>query len=353
MISADSLAALRKLCDQRDRFLVISHVRPDGDAYGSTLGLALSLREQGKEVLVVNQDGLSPLFTFLPGAAGLAAKPPVALEPDRVLIAVDCADGKRLGAVFDQWQRPPDVNIDHHISNPGYGRLNLVDADQPATAQVLYEIITGLGWPLTAGVATNLYVGLMTDTGSFRYRQTTARTFEVAAALVAAGADPTDLAEACYQSYRPQRLLLLCEVLRGIHFRQPRPRGLVRPHPRDVRAHRRAAGGKRGSDREPAGGEDRRGRLPDGVDGRWLTRVSMRSRGTVDVNKICHEFGGGGHRLAAGLRTKLPPRPSWKRSCSASSPNNCRNDQELTTKNTKVTKGEMPLFCVLCDLCGH
>jgi len=306
MFTPESLAPLQKLVDQNARFLVVSHVRPDGDAYGSTLGLALSLRALGKDVRVHNEDGLSPLFEFLPGAEGLRGKP-AAPEPDRLIIAVDCADQKRLGKTFDSWQRTPDVNIDHHISNPGYARLNFVDADTPATAQVLYDIIAALKWPLDAGIAANLYIGIMTDTGSFRYRQTTARTFEIAAKLVAAGADPTDLAEANYQSFRAERLLLVKEVLGSIHFTN-RNRiawftltadmytrsGAIAEESEGLIEHLQAVKSVECSFLLEA--------LPDG-----LTRASLRSRGTVDVQKICQEFGGGGHRLAAGLRTKLAP----------------------------------------------
>ena len=282
-------------------------MRPDGDAYGSTLALALTLRAMGKDVLTVNSDGLSPLFEFLPGSKTLTATLPAPPETDRLIISVDCADAKRLGPAFDQWQRLPDVNIDHHISNPGYATLNLIDANSPATSQVLHEIITTLKWPLTPEVAANLYVGLITDTGNFRYRQTTAHTFEVAAQLVAAGADPTDLAEACYQSFRAERLLLIAEVFKAIHFA----------------SHNRVAWFCLTPDMYA-----RSGALPDETEGlieylqsvktvevaflleslpEGLTRASMRSRGKVDVQRICHEFGGGGHRLAAGLRTKLDP----------------------------------------------
>jgi len=306
MLSPDSIASLGKLVAARDRFLIISHVRPDGDAYGSTLGLALTLRALGKGVQVVNADGLSPLFAFLPGSDALTT-PGNAPEPDRVLISVDCADIKRHGAAFDQWQRQPDVTIDHHISNPGHGKLNLIDAESPATAQVLCEIITALNWPLTAGAAANLYVGIMTDTGGFRYRQTTALTFETAATLVRAGADPTDLSEACYQSFRAERLLLIGEVFKAIHFANKNRVAWFGLTPEMYQVS---------------------GALPDETEGLieylqsvktvecaflletlpdGLTRASMRSRGTVDVQSICKEFGGGGHKLAAGLRSKLSP----------------------------------------------
>jgi phosphoesterase RecJ-like protein len=135
MLNPDSIISLQKLCDRHQRFLVISHVRPDGDAYGSTLGLALTLRGMGNDVQTVNADGLSPLFEFLPGSETLKATPAGAPEADRLIIAVDCADAKRLGAVFDSWQRTPDVNIDHHVSNPGYASLNLIDVESPASAR--------------------------------------------------------------------------------------------------------------------------------------------------------------------------------------------------------------------------
>jgi phosphoesterase RecJ-like protein len=307
MLQLDLLPPLQELCARTDRFLVISHVRPDGDAYGSTLGLALSLQGLGKNVQVVNADGLSPLFEFLPGSNDLTATPAGAPEPDRAIIAVDCADSKRLGPAFDQWKRLPDVNIDHHLSNPGYARINLVDAASPATGQVLYEIIHALNWPLTPAIAANLYVGIMTDTGNFRFRQTTAQTFEVAARLVAAGADPTDLAEACYQSFRPERLLLTREMLNAVRFSDDRRVAWYYLGPEAY---------------------TRSGAIPDETEGLiehlqtvktvevafmlealsdGLTRGSLRSRGKVDVQQICKEFGGGGHKLAAGLRSKLDP----------------------------------------------
>jgi len=212
-----------------------------------------------------------------------------------------------LGGAFDAWKRTPDVNIDHHVSNPGYAAVNLIDAESPATAQVLEEIFAALKWPLDADIAANLYVGLMTDTGNFRYRQTTARTFEIAARLVAAGADPTTLAEGCYQSFRAERLLLVGEVFQAIHFSNRNRIAWFTLTPEMFA---------------------RSGAVPDETEGLieylqavktvevafllemmpgGMTRASLRSRGLVDVQKICQEFGGGGHRLAAGLRTKLEP----------------------------------------------
>jgi phosphoesterase RecJ-like protein len=299
MLNPDSIISLQKLCDRHQRFLVISHVRPDGDAYGSTLGLALTLRGMGNDVQTVN--------AVLPGSETLKATPAGAPEADRLIIAVDCADAKRLGAVFDSWQRTPDVNIDHHVSNPGYASLNLIDVESPATAQVLHEIITALKWPLTPDAAANLYVGLMTDTGCFRYRQTTAHTFEVAAQLVAAGANPTDLSEACYQSFRAERLLLIGEVFKAIHFDNRNRIAWFCLTPEMYQLSGAIPDETEGlieylQSVKTVECAFLLETLPDG-----LTRASMRSRGTVDVQEICKGFGGGGHRLAAGLRTKLAP----------------------------------------------
>jgi phosphoesterase RecJ-like protein len=307
MLSPDLLSSFQRLCDQHDRFLIISHVRPDGDAYGSTLGLGLTLQALGRNVQFTNADGLMPLFKFLPGGEHLTATLPAPPEADRLIIAVDCADKKRLGPAFDQWQRTPDVNIDHHVSNPGYSKINLIDPDSPATAQVLFEIMTALKWPLTPDAAANLYVGLITDTGNFRYRQTTARTFEVAARLVEAGADPTDLSENCYQKFRSERLLLMQEALSTLKFANHNRvawiilspelyarSGATPDETEGLIEHLQTVGSVEVAFLLEA--------LPDG-----LTRGSLRSRGKVDVQAICTQFGGGGHRLAAGLRTKLDP----------------------------------------------
>ena len=307
MLAPALISSFQKICDQENSFLVISHLRPDGDAYGSSLGLALALRAKGKNVAVMNEDGMGTLFPFLPGNETLSDTSTSAPEPGRIIIAVDCADQKRLGKTFEGWGRTPDVNIDHHVSNPSYAKLNLVDAESPATAQVLFDLMSSLKWAMSADVAANLYVGLMTDTGSFRYRQTTAHTFATAGELVAAGADPTALAEGCYQSYRAERLRLMREVMNALHFAN-RDRvawfyitpenytssGAIAEETEGLIEHLQAVASVEVAFMIES--------LPDG-----MTRGSMRSRGKVDVQKICTAFGGGGHKLAAGLRTKLKP----------------------------------------------
>jgi phosphoesterase RecJ-like protein len=307
MLSPALITSFQELCARSERMLIISHLRPDGDAYGSSLALALCLRALHKDVVLTNADGLSLLFEFLPGSATLTTLSATPPEPDRLILSVDSADLGRLGSVFQTWKRQPDANIDHHVSNPGYATLNLIDPDAPATSQVLYEIITTLGWPLTPEIAANLYVGLMTDTGCFRFRQTTARTLEIASRLVQAGADPTDLAQSCFQNFRPQRLLLMREVLNSLHFANreriawfhltPAMYALSGATPDETEGLTESLQAVRTVEVAFVIEE-----MPDG-----FTRASLRSRGNVDVQKICTAFGGGGHRLAAGLRTRIDP----------------------------------------------
>jgi bifunctional oligoribonuclease and PAP phosphatase NrnA len=291
---------------QHDKFTVLAHVRPDGDAYGSTLALALCLRAMGKDVLACNADGMIDRYRFLPGADTLVATPATDPDAGRKVIALDTADPIRLGKVFHSWQRTPDVNIDHHISNTKFAPLNCIIPTVPATAELLFELIQSEKFPLDAAIASNLFVGLSTDTGSFKHRQTTARSFEIAAALVRAGADPTDLAQQCYSSFELGRFLLLREALDDTKFLD---NGAISYFHLTSEVYARTG----------TSSEDTEGLIEsiqmvrtvevafmvEKTDGEF-TRVSLRSRGKVDVQQIASRYGGGGHRLAAGIRSVLP-----------------------------------------------
>ncbi len=290
---------------QNEQFLIISHIRPDGDAYGSTLALGLSLQELGKEVQMVNEDGMLFAFSFLPGS-NLLKEP--AIEPPattRKIISVDAAGKDRLGKRANSWERQIDVNIDHHISNVGFGLFNLIDPQVPATSQVLYEFLHHAQFPISPSVASNLFVGISTDTGSFRHRQTSARTFEIAGRLVEAGADPTTLALYCYSAYPAERLLLLREVLNEMHLIEGNRIAYFRLTPELC--------AKSGATLNDSKDLVEYLQTVQSVEVAFMIevmdpqfrRVSLRSRGLVDVQKIASRYGGGGHRLAAGIRSTL------------------------------------------------
>ena len=287
------------------RFAVLSHVRPDGDALGSQLGLALSLSKLGKKVMVRNEDGLLEKYSFLPG--GKFLQTPLG-EPEDfdVAVALDTATQSRLGTATDLVRSAKTwINIDHHPSNPGYGDLVYIDATAPATGQILFELITSQGLPMDPAIAENLFVAISTDTGSFQYPNTTARTFEIGAELLRCGVDVGRVSQLLYESYPRRRAELLRELLGTMRFEAG---GKIATFSLSVKV---AADLK-------AKPEDNEGlidhlRAIQGVivavffeelsDGK--VRVSMRSKSeNVDVSAICQKFGGGGHKLAAGTRVR-------------------------------------------------
>ncbi len=163
--TAEIAAAMRSA----QRIAVVSHVRPDGDAVGSLLGLVLSLRALGKEVFALLEDGVPPHLAFLPGTATVIQPGAEPLNVD-LAIALDTATHERIGdrckALLDP--APLLVNIDHHPTNPAYGQLNLIDSASPATGQIIYNLLSEHGLPIDDAIRQNLFVAISTDTGSFQ-----------------------------------------------------------------------------------------------------------------------------------------------------------------------------------------
>src|SRR5207248_8865699 len=197
---------------EHQRFAILGHVRPDGDALGSQLALALSLQQLGKDVRVWNEDGILEKYSFLPRSE-LLTKPPATAEDVDVAIAIDTAIQNRLGTALAAIRSAKIwVNIDHHGSNPGYGDLVIIDPSAPATGEIIFNLIESQGLPLDHDIAENLYAAISTDTGSFQYPNTSARTFEIAAELVRVGdLDIGEISQLLYENYPRRRLELLRE----------------------------------------------------------------------------------------------------------------------------------------------
>jgi bifunctional oligoribonuclease and PAP phosphatase NrnA len=289
-------------------FVLISHVRPDGDAIGSQLALGYSLKAMGKSVRLINEDGLPENLAFLTGSELIKSPPAEPLDVE-VAIALDTATKPRLGAAALHAASKAKLwlNIDHHISNPKYGDLNLIDATSPATGEILYELITALGMPLPDESRDAIYVAVSTDTGSFQYPSTTARTYEMAADLVRRGLDVGSLNSQTYDENPYRRLELMRALLNTL---ERSPDGVVAHW--ELREKTRLDLALRPEDSEGLIDVIRAIRgvqvavffeeLPDGK-----VRVSMRSKDRkLDVCQIASEFGGGGHALAAGIRMKGP-----------------------------------------------
>jgi phosphoesterase RecJ-like protein len=298
-------AEIGRVLREHNKFAVLSHVRPDGDALGSTLALALSLKGLGKEVRAWNEEGMLEKYNFL-ARAELLTPPPREPEDFDVVVALDTAVQNRLGTTTAAVRHAKLwINIDHHPSNPRYGDLVYIDPTAPATGQILFEFLTNQKFPITPEIAENLYAAISTDTGSFQYPNTTVRTFEIAAELVRCGVDVGRTSQLLYENFPRRRIELLRELLGTMRFAcdgklawfslsqaAALALGVLPEDNEGLIDHLRAT----------------RGvivaiffeELPDGK-----VRVSMRSKNeAVDVCAICTQFGGGGHVLAAGARVR-------------------------------------------------
>lgn len=180
---------IRTRLEKARSVLITSHVRPDGDAVGSLLGMGLSLLEAGKSVRMVLVDGVPSSFRHLPGSETVQRAPQGEFD---TFVTVDCADFKRTGKPFESFP-PPDVNIDHHVTNQRFGKLNLIEGQAVATAAILAEHLPAWGYAITQPVAAALLTGIITDTLGFRTANTTAQALRQAAGLMDHGVDMAEL----------------------------------------------------------------------------------------------------------------------------------------------------------------
>jgi phosphoesterase RecJ-like protein len=301
---------LRKI-RQGNRFLLTSHVNPDGDAIGSELGLARLLRRLGKGAVVWNLDPIPAIYRPLPGSDRVhsGAEPPAGFpEKFDSIVVLECPSLDRTG--IEQHLSPgapaapggalPIINIDHHLGNQHYGAVNWVDSAAPAVGEMVFRLAQALKVALEPEIASCLYLTLVTDTGGFRFSNATPAAFEAAAALVREGAHPEQVAQWLYESQPLAVVRLLGEMLQTLTLHHGGRIATVRLDPEMFARAGAAAGDSEGLIDTP--------RSIAGVDAVALVRrredgshkVSLRSRGEVDVEKIARHHGGGGHRNAAG-----------------------------------------------------
>ena len=305
-----SLSAIGDFLQSVGKVAVLSHMRPDGDAIGSAVALGHALAELGKEVTIVNQDGVPESLLFLPQSS-LVNVPSDIQEPLAVeaTVVLDTAGEDRVGQpVWDVFSdRGKVINIDHHISNPAYGDINYIDADASATGEIVFDLIQEMKLPVDEVVRDNLWAGISTDTGSFRYPKTSEHTFEIAASLMRSGVDVGGISQSLYETYPLRRIYVLRELLQNMQM---------------------TSGDRVASWQLTNAVKDELGIDPSDTEGLidvirsvdsvivavffeelrdGKIRISARSKTPdADVGAICGEFGGGGHQLAAGARMKGP-----------------------------------------------
>jgi phosphoesterase RecJ-like protein len=315
MHSNDSIdAAVQAVADairSHDRFVVVTHENPDGDALGSMLGTALGLRELGKDV-VMYLSGSAPTpaeYRFLDLSAVRRELPDDLGE--RVLLAVDCASERRIGEGNTGVDGAKLVlNVDHHHDNSQFGDVALIDAHASSTAEIVRDVLRKLDVALTPEIAAALYVGLVTDTGRFQYTNTTPKALRLAAELVEAGADVHGIFVHVYETVQFAKLKLLARALERAQLFEGGGlvvSYLVKDDFGDVGAEEPYSEGIIDSLRAVEGSQMvALIREPPSSEGP-ARRISLRSsHDEVDVSAIARKQGGGGHRQAAGFSSEQP-----------------------------------------------
>jgi phosphoesterase RecJ-like protein len=291
---------------QADRFAVVSHVNPDGDAVGSVLGMYLALKEMGKVAWALTDEPFPTLYDFLPGSDEVLSRGQHSgIVPDWI-ICLDVAAEKRTSVdIHTMRSRARLMNIDHHITNPGYGDVNIVDPQATSTAELVYRILKASDHGLSKEVAKCLYTGLVTDTGCFRFSGVGEKTMKIAAELLQPGIDSYEVTRYLYEEYPMHRMELERLLLSRVEIRLNGLLVLSHLHHRDFQAlGAPLSDGENLVDRLRENGGVEVGVLLTQVS-EDSVRASFRSKGRVDVSAIAGIFGGGGHRSAAGLRSSM------------------------------------------------
>ena len=222
----DAANRLPSCSRSQNRFLVLTHYRPDGDAVGSQLALVLLLKSLGKQVEAWNDDDVPAKFRFLPHS-DLITRPPAEPKDFDVVIAIDTSTWQRVGTAAQRIRNKKHfVNIDHHVSNEKFAEINWIVPEAPASGQIAFDLIKRGGFTLTREIATCLFAAISTDTGSFSYGNTTAESLRVAAELVETGLNVGEICRHMYESYPYARLHAAAEGAGRSAIGRPQPRRL-------------------------------------------------------------------------------------------------------------------------------
>jgi len=303
-----SLKQVASCIRSHKNFLITSHTNLEGDALGSELAFHRLIKALGKQARVVNEDNLSPIYKFLPGIGKIRKfKENMITAKFDCFVLLDCADLKRCGRVFKMNRsNNPILNIDHHISNEKFGKVNWVESGYSSCCEMIYRLYKELHIPLDKDTALLLYVGMLTDTGSFRYSNTTSITHKIVAELLSFNLDVAGIYKKVYQNLAFEDMQLLLAILptmrhlckgelvwfeinkdllkkRTISFDLTEQILTLARTINDVEVivlFKEALGKKK------------------------EVRVNFRSQGKVDVNKVARFFGGGGHKTASGATVK-------------------------------------------------
>jgi phosphoesterase RecJ-like protein len=295
------LSQVVELIENKNTFAITTHVRPDGDGIGSSLGLCWLLRSLGKTAEVIVRDGIPAAYMQLPGADEIRQVAEVNGKYDAIFI-IECSDLSRPG--IKNLENQLTVNIDHHSTSEHFGTINWIDQTASAVGEMIYNLCKAIGGRITKEIAECVYLALVTDTGSFHFPNTTERTLKVASELVKVGVKPAKVSEAVYNSYPWSRIELMSQVLATV---ERSTNGKVAWMRQTLKMQEKAEsvdGDNNGFVNIPLAAKEveavcyMREVQPN------TYRVSLRSKDNINVARVAEKFGGGGHKNAAGCRVE-------------------------------------------------
>ena len=301
-----SLAETGDMLKAAQKLVIVSHVSPDGDTLGSSLALMHALRMLGKDVIMNVDDDISTVYSFLPGIAEYRRFAPEESVDADLLVIIDASSADRAGNAMEVVKSPVVLNIDHHKTNTRFADYLYLDSDAAATAEIIYRLLLKMGIKLTRDIATCIYEGIYTDTGSFKYSNTTSNTLKTAADLLNYGVNPSLISDNMELKSRSQ-VEMLRKVLETLTFLKDGKIAYIEIPP-ELYDHNVETDTFISYPRYVEGVEI--ALLFKQVEAN-LTRVSFRSK-EIDVAKIALSFGGGGHKKAAGCSIYAPLKEAEK-----------------------------------------
>jgi phosphoesterase RecJ-like protein len=295
------LSQVVELIENKNTFGITTHIKPDGDGVGSSLGLCWLLRSLGKDAEVIVRGDVPPAYRDLPGAEEIKDVREVNAKYDAVFV-IECSDLDRPGikgldTVFT-------VNIDHHATSEHFGTINWIDSTASAVGEMIYNLCKAIGGRITKEIAECVYLALVTDTGSFHFPNTSDRTLKVASELIKAGAEPTKIGNSVYYNYPWSRIELMRQVLSTVRRDESGRIAILRQTTEMERSAGTIDGDNNGFVNIPLTAREISATLymREVEPGKY--RASLRSKGSINVAKVAEKFGGGGHKNAAGLGTE-------------------------------------------------
>lgn len=293
------LSQVVELIENKQKFGITTHIKPDGDGVGSSLGLFWLLKSLGKSAEVIVRGDVPPAYRSLPGADHIRDIERIDREYDAVFV-IECSDLDRPGIAG--LENEFTVNIDHHTTSEHFGTINWIDSTASAVGEMIYNLCKAIGGRVTKEIAECVYMALVTDTGSFHFSNTTERTLKVASELIKAGVRPAAISEAVYNNYPWSRIELMRQVLDTVRRDATGKIACLRQTLKMREQAGAIDGDNNGFVNIPLAARDILAAVYMREVGLGQYRVSLRSKGDINVAKVAERFGGGGHRNAAGLK---------------------------------------------------